>query len=86
MNITTAKAGDTTTVEVTDRLLGITATGVSRCRPGDIFSAETGKMIAAGRAAQDWGRRLEAIGEARSVTLDEFNRVLVLVFETPGAE
>jgi hypothetical protein len=50
--------------------------GFARCNDMDVYSAKTGRIISLGRAIQDFGRRVEESGHARSVTKDELDRVM----------
>lgn len=56
--------------------LGIVGHGEARCRPTDLFVRSTGDLIALGRAIQDFGRQVEAVGLEESVGVDEVERVL----------
>lgn len=78
----TSVEGTTTTVEVAadeGTLLAdsnIVGRGVARTSPGDVFDPEVGRIIALGRAIQDFGRQVEADGEAAVVSKAEFARVV----------
>ena len=56
--------------------LGLVGYGTARCRPDDLYSASTGELIALGRAIQDFGQRVEALGCAESVSQADVERVL----------
>lgn len=56
--------------------LGLTGYGTARCRPDDLYVEATGELIALGRAIQDFGQRVEAMGCAESVSYADVERVL----------
>jgi len=82
--------GRTTTVRTTSDATGdhlpeldtLVGTGVARCRRDDVQSGRVGTTIALGRALQDLGRQLEAAGLARTVSLDEMDRVADILSDT----
>lgn len=73
-------SGNTTTVNF-DAGHGIIGVGVARCRPDDAFSKKTGEIIATGRAIQDAGRQVEAIGDAMVITVADLDKALAFIDE-----
>lgn len=84
MKSLTSRIGNETFVTVApdeDSLLGDTGLighGVARCNVTDIYDAEIGEGIALGRAIQDFGHQVEAAFNSRTVTVEEFHRVMAL--------
>jgi hypothetical protein len=60
-------------------LLPLKGHGTSRVSKADVYLAEIGENIAVGRAIQDLGRQVEAIGNAQCVTKAEYARVTHLI-------
>jgi hypothetical protein len=69
----------TVTTSAAPATQGIEGHGTARCSKTDVYLAEIGETIAVGRAYQDLGRKIVAIGNAQCVTKAEYKRVSHLI-------
>lgn len=82
MHILTSHVGPKTLVTIAPEAgsiiedLDIVGEGEARCRPDDLFVPSTGQRIALGRAMIDYGRKLEAVATAESVSQEMRDRVV----------
>jgi hypothetical protein len=94
VNIITAQDGPKTFATVAPHpgaplaALGVTGQGVARCRPGDLQVQAHGELISIGRALQDLGQKVEAIGLDASICEADVMHVLdalsMLATESPA--
>jgi len=82
MNAKTTTTGRTTIVTVHPargsvcEQLGVVGEGQAKCRHQDFFNAETGYIIALGRAVQDMGKNIENLGHERVVSKTDLARAM----------